>query len=205
MRGCMIWLFPLTLILTSSAQGKTVLGIKSSPTYGDSYIGLELTPRFTLSGGADLLQTELKEDFSSAAASVTLFIPNVGFRFLLKEEIKEEVTPYFSLDLLKSYATVDIDDDSSLRDYLSKDDEKLLEDLLSFWGISPAVGLEYPFSPKFSIGGELGFRLFFAQGKLTRGGNYYFIYTGGNSLSNKSKVHLDINLTYTAICLNFRF
>ena len=204
MKGWMIWLFPLTLILASSAQGKTILGIKSSNTYGASYIGFELNSRFMLYGGADFLQAELKEDFSSGEASVALFVPSVGFKFLLKDEKKEEISPYFSFGLLKSLATVDIDDNSSLREYLSKDDEKLLQDLLSFWGVSPAVGLEYPFSLKFSIGGEIGFRFLFAEGKLAKWGDYY-IYTGGNSLSNENKVHLDANLTYTAICLNFRF
>jgi len=200
MRGWMIWLFSSTLILASSAQGKTILEVKSSNTYGASYIGFELNPRFALYGGANFLQVDLKENFPSAEASATLFVPSVGFRFLLKEERKEEINPYFSLDLLKSYATVDIDDIFSL----SKDDEKLLEDLLSFWGISPALGLAYPFSSKFSIGGEVGFRILSAEGKLVKWGDYY-IYTGGNSLNNENKIHLHTNFTYTAICLNFRF
>ncbi len=179
--------------------------MKLSNAYGSNYFGVQLSSRFILYSGADILQVRLREEIQNTEASVALFLPNVGFRLLLKEERNEEVTPYFSLGLLRSLATLDLRNFSALHDYLSEDDEKLLEDLLDFWVINPALGAEYSFSHKFSLGGEFGFRLLFASGKLAKWGDYYFLYSGTNLPNNGSKVHLDVNRTYTAICLNFRF
>ncbi len=208
MKKWTIGLFSLTLILISSAQGGIVLGIRPSAKYGTNYIGLELSPRFSLYGGADLLQIDFREEYLGGQATASLFVPNLGFKLLLGEKELKEITPYFSLMLLKSFATLEIDDNSSLGDYLSEADEKVMEELLGFWGVSPAVGAEYPFSPKFSLGGEIGYRIFFAQGKLERarwGGYYLFSDPEINPPSNEAVIKMDMTRTYATACLNFRF
>ncbi|NOZ74305.1 MAG: hypothetical protein GXO90_02865 [FCB group bacterium] len=101
----------------------------------------------------------------------TLYMPHGGLRFYLAQQtlklyLKGDLTLVFpSVDGTGNYESIYYDQDGNIED-IYRDENKLtdkekkdINDALNYFIISPGIGLEYPFSEHFSIGGEFGFRL----------------------------------------------
>jgi hypothetical protein len=91
---------------------------------------------------------------------------------------------------------------------LSDSDRKLANDILSFWGFDFALGAEYCFSPKFSVGGEYGLRFLLNsivwkdKSESSWGDENY---GGSDGSSWKEELDATFRMTYSAINLTYRF
>lgn len=153
-----------------------------------------------------------------------LLIPHFGSKFYLRgSNATEGLRTYLNADLYLSIPSVSGEEEKSWRrtwdgqsesDHWSKkmdkEDEELIEDVLSFWGFNLGFGTEYMFSEHFSIGGEYGFRLFFNG--IERHGESSSSYGDPGSPYYQSyqdewddELRLTLKMNYAVVALNFYF
>lgn len=153
-----------------------------------------------------------RERSSEFEGSATFLMPFAGLRYYVKQEkilayIKGDIM--FALPFIKGtnsgkrvYYNSDgtVSDRDEWSDNLTKKDEERFKDVLDFIVISPGVGLEYPLSDHFSIGGEFGMRWLL----------YNYEQNGSDSDEYwqsdwEEKMNATIGITYTSFSLNYRF
>lgn len=189
-----------------------VFGIKSGMGIQSSYLGINQGNQLTLMGGLDLVKIggemtreeetkdgyHYKDSIDSVEFSVRAFVPYGGLKHYIKKIEEKVVSPYLFGAVFKCFPKADFGDDEEM--------EKTIEDVLDFWGIIFAGGAEYYFSPSFSIGGEFGIRLFFVSSKHEERDRYYDYYEK-RYIETVETVKIDsrMDVTYTAITLNYRF
>jgi len=155
------------------------------------------------------------ERTSKYDASAILFAPHVGLRFYLKQST---LKLYVKGDIMLFIPSVDgndkgeriwynpdgsIDNIDKWDDSMDKEDRKSIEDALDMVTITPGIGLEYPVSDHFSIGGEFGFRFFLNS--IDSENTYSDEYDGEVEWKEESKdsINSSLGFTYTSITLNF--
>jgi hypothetical protein len=156
----------------------------------DSQLGVFfLDGRFGAVAGLDFGWSSVRYDGAGlpADSSFTQVGFSIGTKYHIVTPARERVSPYFSVDFFKYFASISTHDDD-----VSSDEAGYVAALASPLGIGVAFGAEYFFTPAFSIGGEaLGLKLAYAEAELPG---------GGSRESRYAYVTL-----YTAITLNFRF
>jgi len=155
------------------------------------------------------------ERTSTFSASVILFAPHAGLRFYLKQST---LKLYVKGDIMLFIPSVDgkdkgeriwynpdgsIEDIDKWDDSLDNEDIESIEDALDMITITPGIGIEYPISDHFSIGGEFGFRLFLNS--IDTKNAYTDEYDGEVEWKEESKnsISSTLGFTYTSITLNF--
>lgn len=156
---------------------------------------------------------------SSLEGSATLFAPHAGARFYLKQN---PLKLYLKADLMLLLPSIDginkgertwynpdgtIDYHERWSDKISKADRKNIQDALDFIIFTPGVGVEYPFSEHFALGGEFGMRLIFNSAEYADDDEYYDEYDDLVYWKEKwsATIATTIGITYTAITLNYIF
>lgn len=126
--------------------------------------------------------------------NVFLSIPSVS----AESKSKDELWEYENDQLMYHY----VDSESEAMD---KETEELVEDILSFWGITFGAGAEYFFSENFSIGGEFGIRLIFD--KIEYGDKDSGEYGQYESYSQEwnTEVNASFRMSYAVFSLNYYF
>jgi len=147
---------------------------------------------------------------STFEGSATLFMPNVGLRFYLKQQtlklyVKGDLTLIIpSVNGRDKGNEIDYNSDGSIDwidswdNSLSDSDKKDINDALSYMILAPGIGVEYPFSGHFSVGGEFGFRLItnsFERSDSSEDDYYRDLW--------KTKVSTTLGMSYTSISLNY--
>ncbi|MBU0566767.1 porin family protein [bacterium] len=208
------WVLLLALFLigafasSSEAIEGLVFGVKPGIGVQSSYIGMN-RGQFVLLGGLDFARvsgevtyTETEDghvvDSEKEDISVRLFIPYGGAKYYLRRGSAREggVSPYLFGAVFKSLATADLGDAEA---------EDIVEDILDPWGLIFAGGAEYFFNPSFSVGGEFGIRLLFANAEYSETDEYYDYYDGWIEETEKVELDFGVDVTYTAITLNYWF
>ena len=195
--------------------GLDIMAIGAEGNYVDSDYSEYYDP---MGGTTTTYETEQTIDVSGSA---TLFIPHFGLKYHFADP-DADLRPYLIGGLFKSIAMVDVEGSETTRYYqnghLTRDDDSgveledkekdALKDLLGVWGFNLGFGASYPFSERFSIGGEYGFRLFFAST------SYEYEDAGEDHNSNgapdwrqdfESELSASLKLSYVAVVMCFKF
>jgi hypothetical protein len=153
-----------------------------------------------------------------------LFIPHFGAKWFVHGASRSDgLRAYLNADLYLSIPSVSGEEEKSWRQTyngqtesghwskkMDKDEEELIEDVLSFWGFNLGFGTEYMFSEHFSVGGEYGFRLFFngierhdesSSSYGNPGSPYYQSYQD----EWDDELRLTLRMNYAVVALNFYF
>ena len=194
---CLSTIIGLALLAPSWCHGQSLaFGVKQSGLQS-SYVGLPLGAvipyvgfdLLRLSGSVSGEETDWSEYWQTGqllkyseqewdySGSATLLIPHVGVKTGLGG--KEQVRPFLTADLFKSFAfvsvtgkdvyrqfnpdgTLDHTDTDAIRD----EEKETAEDVLGFWGFTLGVGAEYFVSERFSVSGEYGIRFLFSSATM---------------------------------------
>lgn len=180
---------------TASAETKAVFGVKPGILIQSSYFGISAN-RWQPFAGLDVVAFAISEDNYDASASV--WIPHFGTKLYFEDPWQEgKVAPYIQGDYFFSLASVSVDGYES-------GEEDLVKEVLEFWGLGLAFGMEYYFSDNFAVGGEYGIR--FLQDKVSEHSetyNYGGGYTYEDRLNDEFSVAFRMN--YAAISANYHF
>jgi len=151
----------------------------------------------------DFNQGQLVSYSRSNEFSGSLYIPNLGLKYFVKEE--NSIKAYLTLSVSKPFITASITDDG-------ENDEDFEEDVknLSLLGGEFGFGVEYFFDENFSIGGEFGIRYFHLKYEETRD-EQIFVPNSGNGGGTivdteiQNDFNFNISPTYSKIALNYYF
>jgi hypothetical protein len=175
----------------------------------------------------------ISTDIEEFEGSAFLFIPHFGAKFSLgSQDDRGNVNPYVKANLFLSIPSVsakwtdtwdewvysgtspsNITDTEHYYDYdedeLTGGEKDFIEDVLSFWGIEAALGADYYFSQKFSIGGEFGLRMLFNSAKGQDSDYYSYedpdYYWEHDTDAWEQELSASFKITYGAIVLNYNF
>jgi hypothetical protein len=195
--------------------GLDIMAIGAEGNYVDSDYGEYYDPYL---GTTTTFESEETIDISGSA---TLFIPHFGLKYHFADT-DAGVRPYCIGGVFKSIAFVSVEGSEKTRYYqdghltrqndgsveLEDKEKNALEDLLGVWGFNLGFGASYSLSESFSIGGEYGFRFFFAST------SYDFEDSGDDYNSNgapdwrqefESELSGSLKLSYAAVVLSFKF
>lgn len=180
---------------TVSAESKAVFGVKPGILIQSSYFGIQ-GKRWQPFAGMDLVAFAISEDQYDASASV--WIPHLGAKLFFQDPWQAgKVAPYIQGDYFFSIANVSVDSYDS-------DEEDLVTEVLEFWGVGLAFGMEYYFSDQFAVGGEYGIR--FLQDKVDEHSNTVYY---GNGYSYEDRLNDEFSvafrMNYAAISASFHF
>lgn len=195
--GIMIGLMASLVLMVANvnAESKAVFGVKPGILIQSSYFGID-AKRWHPFAGMDLVAFAISEDEYDASASV--WIPHFGTKLYLQDPWQAgKVAPYIQGDYFFSIASVNVDDYGS-------GEEELVEEVLEFWGLGLAFGMEYFFSDHFAVGGEYGIR--FLQDKVDEHSETHY-YGGGYSYEEhiNDEFSVAFRMNYAAISANFHF
>ena len=153
--------------------------------------------------------------------SATLFIPHFGLKYHFADS-DADIKPYLLGGVFKSVAFVNVDGSEKTQHYengrlVGEDDDSVelednekdaLKDLLGVWGFNLAFGVVHSFSEHFSVGGEYGFRFYFASTSYDyedSGDDY-----NGNGAPDwrnefETELSASLKLSYAAVVFCFNF
>jgi len=177
-------------MLVNAAQ----FGYKSDALFAG--VGLEFA-----SVGVSTKYSHIDSSYSYESTSkldVSLFLPQLAFRYFFSPTAAGEVHPYAAASVFYSLSSVRIqtsDGETTVRDTSA---ERIVSDVLNGnVGGTLAFGGEYFFTENFSLGGEFGCRALFG-GVSEESSGYY----GG---TYKYDYNLGLGVVYTALGLNYYF
>ena len=192
------------VVMNVGAQADMVMGVKPSTMVQSSYFGFLVGTNMVLEFGLDLARVKVENTntgpgFSrTEETSTNIYMPHGGIKVFFRPRGAGQVTPYGLVDVFKSFASVDMQDNAAWIDQAALDaQEELTKEFLSAFGFNLAFGAEYYFSDSFSMGGEYGLRYVMSKGEAE--------YTDAFDDTWKQEVSTNLGLTYAAICLNFLF
>ena len=169
------------------------------------------------------------EDFGiEISGSATMWIPHAGVKYYLSSAASR---PYVFADVFKAFASVDaktdvtmtaydeegkkLDSSSESADLIPEDTKKLIEDLLSIWGVDFGFGVEWKVNRHFGIAGEWGMKFHFTKAtQEIKGGGLLGSLLGsadtsvnGTDSQTDSKIDLSgsLKMSKVAVALNFYF
>ncbi len=165
--------------------------------------------------------SDLYKDYereSTLSGSATLFAPHAGLRFYLKQNplklyVKANLLLLPSINGESKYERTWYDQDGNVtyhdrdKDEMSDSDKEDIHDALDFVFFMPGVGVEYPFSDHFSIGGEFGLRFIFNKMEYKGEDKGYDDYDDITYWKEKwsEMISATVGITYTSITLNYIF
>lgn len=151
---------------------------------------------------------------STFDGSLLLIVPHAGARFYLSKFylIGDMMIVLPSVEGRDKGTRIYYDSDGNIDDFdewddkLEKEDKKLINDALDFVVLTAGIGVEFPFSSQFSIGGEYGFRMamntFEDSGEESSEDEFGQIRWKDEW---EDKISMSLGITYTAFTLNFYF
>lgn len=181
----------------------SLLGTLGPANQQGGYFGYPFNERTVLMAGLDFSRIGID---NSSGTSVSSAIPFFGIKYFFRDVGNDVATPYVKFEFSKAITSAndvgeilllftDIGDTSlvNIGEEEAEIVENALEDLLSPWGLTFAIGGEYFFSDEFSLGGEFGLRNKFHSSEIE--------VVEGES----EKVSLNYHDTYVALTANFLF
>jgi len=194
----------VVVVMTAGAQADMFMGVKPSTMVQSSYFGFLVGTNMVLEFGLDVARIKVENVNTGPGVSRTeetstnMYMPHGGIKIFFRPRGTGQVTPYGLVDIFKSFASVDLQDNAAWIDQGALDaEEELTKEFLSPFGFNLAFGAEYYFSNSFSMGGEYGLRYMMSKGEAE--------YTDAFGDDWKQEVSTNLGLTYAAICLNFLF
>ncbi len=201
------------LLVPVMVHAQAALGVRLSTTsllgtFGPAnqqggYFGYMANERGMIMAGLDFTRIAID---NSSGTSVSSVVPFFGFKYFFRDAEEDVAAPYVKLEFNKAVTSandvgellllfVDIGDTSivDIGEEEAELAEDALEDLLSPWGLTFAVGGEYFFSDEFSLGGEFGLRNKFHSAEVE-------VMEGVSE-----NVSLNYHDTYAALTANFIF
>ena len=167
------------------------------------YVGLQV-----FNGSAGLTDSYREYDYETGKIvsvkneteiSGTIFMPYVGLKYMFNKQgdIRPFLNGTFFLPFISGSAERNGVSDSDVEDAL---------DNFSAWGAELGFGTEYKFSKNFSVSGEFGIRMLFANESTEYDDEIYNPNTDEYEMdTRKSEIDFNLNFTYSRIGLNFYF
>jgi len=184
----------LAVLLSSTMPalcGGWIFGVRPGSTVESAFFGADMGT-VTPIVGLDFLGVSVSVEDADLSAS--MFIPHFGARvYLGGPGTTGAVVPYLQGTVMKSFASIDVGDEST-------ELEDAIGDLLSFYGITLAFGAEYFFAESFSLGGEYGLRYIKTSADLNVDLDIL-----DEPISMDSNLEIAYRASYAGVSLNFHF
>jgi hypothetical protein len=214
MRKKVISILACLVISTTLSFGQFTFGVSPGLGLNSAYFGYKVNkfvPYFSLqvlNANFGYENTGQEFDYNigqvvpyteSSNFSGSLFIPNLGLKYFLKEHNK--IQSYASLNLSKPFLTGKIEYDG-LEDQNFKETVKNI----SLWGAEVSFGVEYFLDENFSLGGEFGLRYFHLKYEETNDRQIFNPNSGDNqTVQVEDSFKFNMSPTYSKISLNYYF
>ncbi|MFH1943271.1 MAG: hypothetical protein ABIL68_14305 [bacterium] len=132
-------------------------------------------------------------------AGISLLMPYIGARFYLSTT--KPTKPYVYGGFFKAFPSVNVKVDGE--SLLDDESEKMLKDILGFWGLKLGFGAEHKFNDWFGVGGEFGLKWLSTSANIEV--SDYYVEAYDMFLDIKADVSAALKHTYAAFVLNFYF
>lgn len=196
-----------------SAQAQLNLGINPGFTMNGFYIGYQVDDFVPyvgvqfLGASLDVEQTdyyynefnELVKEVDKVETSASVLMPYIGAKYFAYQE--KDLKLFINLCLYKPLvsATAKVNGEE-------EEEVKTAVDNLSLFGAELGIGAEYYFSKQFSLGGEFGFRMLFADSEITSQDEIWNPNINDYEVMDITQSGtLNLSMTYVKVSLNYYF
>jgi len=198
MKTKLFFAFFMVVILTNQSYGQFAFGVSPGNEFKSAYLGYKVHAKIVpyiglqyLNANFKMEQIDIVEDATTnTEISGSLIIPNIGFKYFLKQ--KNKLQPFFSFKLSKPMVR-------SGKFKVGEDNEFLnnAKDVIKnmgMWGAELGFGIEYFLDENFSVGGEYGLR-------------YLRLHMKNDQpiSDNFFDISANMNRTFSRISINFYF
>ena len=172
--------------------------VTSTQDFFGSHFGVHLNERLQLILGLDINYNSYSfepgsSSYSERKNSLLFFVPRLGIKYYFQQIKEKDVSIYFYADIWKTFVSYDRTLTPESSEEYKKIQKKVLEeveDSIDPFGFTLALGGEYFFIQRFSLGAELGFKYSILNFKETLEPDYnspldYIVLSKPNKISQK--------------------